>query len=103
MIKVEVIEEFTLGKFDELINIQRKNKSTEGRLYKGDIFECDNKMAEYLLNEIKNPANRAFVKIIEVIPEKKPQKSIDKIDKEVKETKRQTIRKTRRKSIAKKG
>ena len=100
MIKVEVIEEFTLGKFHELRNIQRKNKNTEGRLYKEDIFECDDKMVKYLLNETKNPANRAFVKVIEVIPEKEIQKVVDK---EVKETKRPTVRKTRRKSIAKKG
>lgn len=68
MIKVEVIEEFTLGKFNELKNITRKQKEQEGKLFIGDIFECDEKMADYLTGN--NPINRAVVKVIEVIPEK---------------------------------
>ncbi len=69
MIKVEVIEEFTLGKFNELKNITRKQKKEEGKLFIGDTFECDKKMADYLTGN--NPINRAVVKVIEVIPEEK--------------------------------
>ena len=73
MIKVEVIEEFTLGKFNQLRNITRKNndKDETGKLFIGDTFECDEEIAEYLTG--KNYLNRAFVKIIEVIPEEVPE------------------------------
>ena len=67
MIKVEVKEEFTLRKFDELKNIVRKSKEEKGRLFVGDIFECDKDMAEYLTGN--NPLNKTVVKVIEVIPE----------------------------------
>ena len=66
MIKVEVIEDFTLGKFNELKNIQRKNLDTQGRLYKGDIFECDEPMVDYLSGN--NGLKKAFIKVIEVLP-----------------------------------
>lgn len=68
MIKVEVTEDFTLEKFNELKNIIRKAKGQEGKLFIGDIFECDEKMADYLTGN--NSINRAVVKVIEVIPEK---------------------------------
>ena len=98
MIKVEVIEGFTLAKFNELQNIQRKSATEEGRLFKGDIFECTPEMAEYLQGN--NKLNRAFVKVIEVIPveditivkkeekpvaiEKKSQKKTEIVKKETK-------------------
>ena len=68
MIKVEALEDFTLKRFEELKNIQRKSKEQKGKLFAGDIFECDEKMADYLTGN--NPINRAVVKVIEVIPEK---------------------------------
>lgn len=68
MIKVRVIEDFTLQEFDKLKNIIRKRKEQEGKLFIGDIFECDEKMANYLTGN--NSINRAVVKVIEVIPEK---------------------------------
>ena len=68
MIKVRAIEDFTLQEFDKLKNIIRKSKEQKGKLFIGDIFECDEKMADYLTGN--NPVNRAVVKVIEVIPEK---------------------------------
>lgn len=68
MIKVEVIKEFTLGKFDELENIKRKGKNIEGKLFVGDTFECDRDMCDYLMGQ--NRLNSAVVKIVEVFPEK---------------------------------
>lgn len=68
MIKVRAIEDFTLEKFNELKNIVRKGKEQEGKLFIGDVFECDEKMADYLTGN--NSINRAVVKVIEVIPEK---------------------------------
>lgn len=68
MIKVEVTEDFTLQEFDKLKNIIRKDKEQKGKLFIGDTFECDEKMADYLTGN--NSINRAVVKVIEVIPEK---------------------------------
>lgn len=69
MIKVIVIEDFTLGKFDELKNIERANpeKNAYGRLYINDKFECTEEMQKYLAGE--NGQKKAFVKLIEVFPE----------------------------------
>lgn len=75
MIKVEVIEEFTLEKFDTLKNIVRKNKDTKGRLYVGDIFECDKEMADYLLGN--NAKNKVVVKLIEVKNEEKKETEME--------------------------
>ena len=71
MIKVRVIEDFNLGKFNELKNIIRANcnKKEDGKLYTNDIFECTEEMAEYLMG--KNAEKRAFVKVVEVVPEEK--------------------------------
>ena len=68
MIKCEVIKEFTLEKFDELKNIQRRRIDTKGKLYVGDTFECDKEMADYLMGNNKN--GDVVVKVIEVEPKK---------------------------------
>lgn len=69
MIKVEVLEDFTLKDFSELKNIERgTNKKEEGKLFKYDKFECSKEMCEYLTG--KNPLNRTVVKVIEVEPKK---------------------------------
>ena len=69
MIKLEVIEPFTLGRFNELKNIQRKAGETGNLLNKGDMFECEQELADYLLGN--NAYKRAYVRVIEVIPEEK--------------------------------
>lgn len=70
MIKVKAIVEFTLEKFNELKNIERFNPDAneKGKIYVGDIFECDKEMSDYLLGE--NKTKKAVVEVIEVIPEK---------------------------------
>lgn len=68
MIKVEVIEDFTLERFDELSNIKRIGVETPGRLYVGDVFECAKDLADYLLGD--NALKKVVVKLVEVIPEK---------------------------------
>lgn len=70
MIKVEVIEEFTLGDFDSLKNLVRKSKSEHGRLFRGDVFECDERMAKYLTGD--NSLKKVVVKVLEVIPKEEP-------------------------------
>ena len=65
MIKVEVLEDFTLKDFSELKNIERgTNKNEVGKLFKYDKFECSKDMCEYLTGN--NALNRAVVKVIEV-------------------------------------
>jgi len=75
MIKVEVLEEFSLGKFNELKNVERcSTKEQYGKLFKGDKFECSKEMYEYLNG--KNPLNKVVVKLIGVEPK-------DEIDEDV--------------------
>lgn len=62
----EVIKEFTLERFDELKNIQRRSFDTKGKLYVGDTFECDKEMADYLMGDNKD--KQVVVKVIEVEP-----------------------------------
>ena len=68
MIKCEVIEAFTLGKFNELSNIARKGEDTPGKLNVGDTFECDEEMAKYLTGG--NSKDKVVVKVLEVTPKK---------------------------------
>ena len=103
MIKVEVIESFTLGKFDELKNIKRKSIEEKGKLFVGDIFECDKDMFEYLTT--KNALNRPFVKLVEVIPVKEEIKYGKEVVIDLKEKPKKTTTKkstTSKKSVAKK-
>lgn len=83
VIKVEAIEQFTLEKFDKLSNVVRKNVDTKGKLYVGDVFECDDEMVKYLTGG--NYKKKVVVKVLEVLPqeptfpdlptEEKPKKS----------------------------
>lgn len=74
MIKVEVIEKFSLKDFDKIQNVKRTSVDEKGKLFVGDTFECDEEMAKYLLGD--NPLKRAVIKIIEVEPK---EETIDEI------------------------
>lgn len=74
MIRVRVLQEFTLGDFDKLKNIKRVCHDLAGHLYVGDEFECDQKMANYLNGD--NKYGTAYIEILQIIPEKK--KKVDK-------------------------
>ena len=96
MIKVEVIEDFNLGRFNEITNIVRKNQGENGKLYVGDRFECSEELCNYLNGG--NHLGRSFIKILEVIPEKPVEKVDEPVEKPVeKPVKKITTR--RRKSI----
>lgn len=94
MVKVEVIEGFTLGDFEKLKNITRKSIEKKGELFVGDIFECDEDMYKYLTetNALKKP----FVKLIEVIPAKVEVKETPKEVKEVKTPLKKTTKKIKK-------
>ena len=86
MVECKTIKEFTLEDFDKLKNIKRIDKEEEGRLFVGDTFECDDKMADYLTGN--NNAKQIVIEIIREIPE------IKEVVKEEKEVKKPTRRKT---------
>lgn len=93
MIKVEVIREFTLGRYDELKNIARKSFDEKNRLFVGDTFECSKEMADYLMGA--NTNGDVVVKVIEVIPELKdePQEEVVEEAKPKKSTKKKSSKK----------
>lgn len=66
MIKVEVIEKFSLERFNELENLERAKQDAPGKLNVGDKFECSKELADYLLGD--NPLKKTVVKVIEVKP-----------------------------------
>lgn len=70
MVKVRVIEEFTLKDFQKLQNIERASRDEKGRLFANDKFECDEKMFDYLTGN--NKLGKKVVEVIEIIPEKLP-------------------------------
>lgn len=96
MVKLEVTDEngFTLGKFNELRNIERKDpdKREEGWLYYGDTFECDEDMQNYLLGD--NKYKKSFVRVIEVIPEEP--KVEPKVEKPIEQPKKRIVKKIKK-------
>lgn len=98
MIKLKAKENFTLNekdftKIEKSIERVDKNFNQFGRLLKDDMFEADEQLAKYLLNETPNPPNRAVVELVEVTPEAKV---------EEKEEAKKDKKKTNKKTIAKK-
>ena len=64
MIKCEVIENFTLEKFNQLKNVNKVISRKDNEFGVKDTFECDKEMADYLLGN--NVLNKTVVKVIEV-------------------------------------
>jgi len=70
IIRVKATQFFTLEDFKKLKNIKRATqKKKDGEIYANDEFECDIKMANYLLG--KNKQHKVVVRVLEIIPEKK--------------------------------
>lgn len=67
MVKVEAKETFNFGDYEKVEIVQKKG-SKPSEFTKGDIFICDNKIAEYL--DGNNPIKRSVINVLEVIPEK---------------------------------
>ena len=66
MMKLEAIINFTLERFDEIKIISRKAIDTKGRLYPGDVFECNEEIANYVLGD--NDKKVVAAKLIEITP-----------------------------------
>ena len=96
MVKCEVIETFTLGKFNELKNIVRAtNQNKEGWLYMKDTFECNDEMAQYLTGG--NDKNKVVVKVLEIIPkEEKKEEIFEGVKVEEKPKKKRTSKKKKK-------
>lgn len=91
MVKVEVIKNFTLGRFNELKDIERAKLNTYGKLYVGDKFECEKDLADYLLGN--NNIKQVVVKLIEIEPSKKVEEEKIAVEEEIKEPKKKTKKK----------
>ena len=89
MIKVKVIEDFFFGRYNEVKNIVKaNNKGISNHFEKGDTFECQKDVAEYLVKD--NKLGKPFVEIIEIIPDKKETKKqvSEQVSEQVEKTKR---------------
>lgn len=65
MIKLRAKEDFTLKDYKKLKNVQSEKAEREtNRVYQNDVFECDEKMARYLLGE--NDQKIVVAELIEV-------------------------------------
>ena len=84
MIKCEAVINFTLERFDEIKNIERKKvfQYEDKKLYIGDKFDCDEDLARYLTGD--NEKKVIAVNILEVIPEEKIIEEVKEEKKEVK-------------------
>jgi hypothetical protein len=95
MVKLEALEEFTLGRFEELTNIVRVKQEVKGRLFVGDVFECTEDLANYLTGD--NHLKRAVAKVIGVIPEEKEEVVEEKVEEKPKtEVKTKTTKKSKK-------
>lgn len=93
MVRAIVIEEFDLGRFDELKELVRADAKNDkkGHLYLKDTFLCDPEMYEYLSG--RNKYNHAYIDKIEVIPEVKK----EELKEETKPAKKAAKKSTKRK------
>lgn len=66
MIKVEVIEKFTLADYKKLKNVEKVIKREDNEFGVGDTFECDKEMVDYLTGN--NAFKKEVVKVIEIKP-----------------------------------
>ena len=90
MVKCEVIKDFRLKDFDKLKILTRKNIDVEGKLFAGDVFECDSKMAEYLTGNNKD--NEVVIKVVEVEPEEIIEEATEDTKNEENVSKKETTR-----------
>lgn len=96
MIKIEVIEKFTLADYKKLKNVKKVMARKENEFGVGDTFECDKEMVDYLTGN--NAFKKMVVKVIEVIPEKEKPIKIDEDDvKTIAEVVKKTTKKTTKK------
>ena len=96
MIKCKAIEEFSLNRFNEIVNLGRydKTKNEDKMIYLNDEFECQKELADYLLGD--NPLKRCVIQIIEVFPREKKEIKIVDDTKTIEKPKRSYTRKSKK-------
>ena len=75
MVEVQAIMEFTYKNYNKIKDLQPTNKIQEGKIFAGDIFEVEEKEADYLTGN--NQKKIVAVEVLEVIPDK-PKKTVKK-------------------------
>ena len=100
MIKCEVIENFTLEKFNQLKNVNKVINRKDNEFGVKDTFECDKEMADYLLGN--NVLNKTVVKVVEVELPKVDEKKIIESAKDDKEIVEPIKEKPKKKKTSKK-
>lgn len=75
MVKVQAIIDFTYKNYDKIQNLESINEKEKGKIFTGDIFEVEEKEAEYLAGN--NQKKIVAVKVLEVILGK-PKKTVKK-------------------------
>lgn len=68
MIKVQALQNFNFSSMNKITNLKRAVREQENFIFKNDIFECDEKMYDYLTG--KNEGGYVVVKLIEYKPKK---------------------------------
>lgn len=75
MVKVQAIIDFTYKNYDKIQNLESINEKEKGKIFTGDIFEVEEKEAEYLAGN--NQKKIVAVEVLEVILDK-PKKTVKK-------------------------
>ena len=70
MVKVEALIDFDYKNYAKIQNLETKTKKQEGKIFKGDIFEVEDKEALYLSG--KNEQNIVAVKTLEITQNIRP-------------------------------
>lgn len=70
MVKVEALIDFDYKNYVKIQNLETKTKKQKGRIFKGDIFEIEDKEALYLSGQ--NEQNIVAVKTLEITQNIRP-------------------------------
>lgn len=78
MVKVQAIIDFTYKNYDKIQNLESINEKEKGKIFTGDIFEVEEKEAEYLAGNNQKKIVAVEVIIEQEVTEKKTKKKITK-------------------------
>lgn len=70
MVKVEALIDFDYKNYVKIQNLETKTKKQKGKIFKGDIFEVEDKEALYLSGQ--NEQNIVAVKTLEITQNIRP-------------------------------
>lgn len=76
MVKVEALIDFDYKNYVRIQNLETKTKKQKGKIFKGDIFEVEDKEALYLSGQ--NEQNIVAIKTLEITQNIRPVKDKEK-------------------------